>query len=145
SGVLLIAAMQNDRELAIMLDCAREHSLFVLLEAFDEDDLSRTANLLEVQRFAEQADNGRLLVGVNTRNLRTLEVDPQRLQRLGALLPTAAACVAETGLGSAEDVAAAAGWGYRLALVGSALMRSADPAGLIRDMRRAGLATGTTC
>jgi len=42
SGVLLIAAMLDDRSLASMLDCAFEHGLFVLLESFDELDLERT-------------------------------------------------------------------------------------------------------
>ena len=55
------------------------------------------------------------------------------------MLPDAR-CVAESGLKTADDAAAVAGWGYRLALVGSALMRSDDPSGLVRDMRAAGSA-----
>jgi indole-3-glycerol phosphate synthase len=74
---------------------------------------------------------------VNTRNLRTLEVDSGRLERLAPLLP-AARCVAESGLKTAADAAAVAGWGYSLALVGSALMRSGDAAGLVAAMRAAG-------
>jgi indole-3-glycerol phosphate synthase len=53
------------------------------------------------------------------------------------LLP-AARCVAESGLQTADDAAAVADWGYSLALVGSALMRSRDPAGLVAAMRAAG-------
>ncbi len=140
SGALLITAMQDDNELGRMLDCACDLSLFVLLEAFDEDDLERTARLLEQPRYADRADAGQLLVGVNTRNLRSLNVDPDRLRLLGPLLPGNAVCVAESGLHTGDDAAAAAGWGYRMALVGTALMRSADPAGLIREMRRAGSA-----
>jgi indole-3-glycerol phosphate synthase len=48
--------------------------------------------------------------------------------------------VAESGLHTAEDVARVAGWGYSLALVGTALMRADDPAALITDMRAAGAA-----
>ena len=85
----------------------------------------------------DRAVAGQLLVGVNTRNLRTLDVDSRRLERLAPMLPDAR-CVAESGLRTADDAADAAGWGYSLALVGSALMRSDDPAGLVRDMRNAG-------
>ena len=82
---------------------------------------------------------GELLVGVNTRNLRTLHVDPQRLAKLAPALP-AARCVAESGLHEPADAATVAGLGYRLALVGTALMRSENPAGLVAGMRDAGAA-----
>ena len=139
SGVLLITAMLSDAKLRAMLDAAFEPGMFVLLEAFDEQDLARSAALLENPRDRERAAAGKLLIGVNTRNLRTLEVDSARLQRLAPLLPDAP-CVAESGLATADDAAAVAGWGYGLALVGSALMRSDDPAGLVAAMRAAGSA-----
>ncbi len=139
SGVLLITAMLSDDKLRAMLDVAFELGMFVLLEAFDENDLARSIVLLENPADRDRAAAGKLLVGVNTRNLRTLEVDGTRLERLAPLLP-AARCVAESGLKTANDAAAVAGWGYSLALVGSALMRSEDPAGLVRDMRAAGSA-----
>jgi indole-3-glycerol phosphate synthase len=93
----------------------------------------------KLRAMLDCASAGKLLVGINTRNLRTLEVDGKRLERLAPLLPNAR-CVAESGLKTADDAAAVAGWGYSLALVGSALMRSEDPAGLVRDMRTAGSA-----
>ena len=61
SGALLITAMLDDRTLTDMLDCARELSLFVLLEAFDEQDLARTRALLENARYADAAREGMLL------------------------------------------------------------------------------------
>ena len=139
SGVLLITAMLSDDKLRAMLDAAFEFGMFVLLEAFDENDLSRSIVLLENPADRDRAAAGNLLIGVNTRNLRTLDVHAARLQRLAPLLPDAR-CVAESGLKTADDAAAVAGWGYSLALVGSALMRSKDPAGLVRDMRAAGSA-----
>jgi indole-3-glycerol phosphate synthase len=139
SGVLLIATMLDDGKLRAMLDCAWEHGLFVLLETFDRSDLERVAMLIGNADDRLRADSGQLLVGVNTRDLRTLEVDGARLQQLAAELPRAR-CVAESGLADADDVAAVAALGYRLALVGTALMRSADPAALIAAMRRAGSA-----
>ena len=131
SGVLLITTMLDDAKLGEMLDCALEHGMFVLLESFDENDLERSARFLD--------RDGQLLIGVNTRNLRTLEVDADRLQRLGPTLPDAR-CVAESGLHSAEDAARVAGWGYTMALVGTALMRSDDPTALVTAMREAGAA-----
>jgi indole-3-glycerol phosphate synthase len=139
SGVLLIAAMLNERQLRSMLDCASEHDLFVLLESFDDRDLARSTKLLDNPADRHRADTGQLLFGVNTRDLRTLHVDPQRLKKLASALP-AGRCVAESGLHTDADVAAVAGLGYRLALVGTALMRSEDPAGLIAAMRAAGAA-----
>lgn len=131
SGVLLITTMLSDAKLRAMLDCAFEHGMFVLLESFDEEDLRRSAGFLDA--------DGDLLIGVNTRNLRTLEVDAERLQRLAPLLPDAT-CVAESGLRVADDAARVKGWGYSMALVGTALMRSDDPTALITAMRAAGSA-----
>lgn len=131
SGVLLITTMLDDAKLREMTDCAWEHGMFVLLESFDEEDLRRSAGLLD--------GAGQLLIGVNTRNLRTLEVDGERLQSLASSLPNAV-CVAESGLHDAEDAARVAGWGYSAVLVGTALMRSDDPAALISSMREAGAA-----
>ena len=131
SGVLLIATMLDDPTLGTMLDIAFEHRMFVLLESFDEEDLARSAKYLDRE--------GQLLIGVNTRDLRTLAVDEARLQALGPSLPDAV-CVAENGLRVADDAGRAAGWGYRVALVGTALMRSSDPAALIEAMRETGAA-----
>ena len=137
SGVLLITTMLSDARLREMLDAAWQHNMFVLLEAFDEDDLARSSRLLEHSRDADRAETGQLMFGVNTRNLRTLEVDSRRLATLAPLLPEAR-CVAESGLKVAADAARVAGYGYRAALVGTALMRSDDPAALIAAMRNAG-------
>jgi indole-3-glycerol phosphate synthase len=139
SGVLLIATMLSDAKLGDMLECAFYHDMFVLLETFDGADLVRASALLERPVHYDRAARGQFLVGVNTRNLRSLEVDAERLARLAPLLP-ASKCVAESGLHSAQDVAHAAELGYHLALVGSALMRSDDPALLVSEMRAAGSA-----
>lgn len=139
-GVLLIVAMLDDAALGEMLAAAREQALFVLLEAFDESDLERAAALLAGGRNPGEAP---VLVGVNTRDLRTLAVDPERLARLAPRLPAGVAAVAESGLHTPADAAAAAALGYRLALVGTALMRAAEPARLVKDMLAAGRRTVT--
>lgn len=136
SGVLLIVAMLGDDVLRTMLDAASEHGMFVLLEAFDREDLERTSAVL-TSADRDRAANDQLLFGVNARNLRTLNVDPQRLEQLAPHLPPGRA-VAESGLHSGADAARVAGYGYSMALVGTALMRSADPASLIDEMKKAG-------
>ncbi len=138
SGVLLIAAMLDDAKLMSMLDCAFEHDLFVLLESFEEIDLERSVHVLQRVRYREQAARQKFLLGVNTRNLRTLSVDPVRLKNFGLLLPEGITCVAESGQHTAKDAANVAAWGYDIALVGTALMRATDPSELIRDMLIAG-------
>jgi indole-3-glycerol phosphate synthase len=138
SGVLLIAAMLNDQQLGNMLACSYEYSLFVLLESFDQDDLKRSVKLLNSERHLECATSRRLLFGINTRNLRSLDVDSSRLLRLASELPPQAVCVAESGLQEAADAADVAAWGYRAALVGSALMKAKHPAALLKSMLQAG-------
>lgn len=142
SGVLLIIAMLDDDVLCSMLDCAFEHGLFVLLEAFDDADLLRCSKLRRTD--VDRAASGQLLYGLNTRNLRSLKVDPDRLERLATSMPPGYR-VAESGLADAADAQRVAGWGYQLALVGTALMRSNDPAQLIRDMRTQGGAGLAAC
>jgi indole-3-glycerol phosphate synthase len=131
--VLLIVAMLADQALAEMIPAAREHGLFVLLETFDEVDLERAARFL-----VAGAKGPPLLVGVNARDLRTLAVDPDRLALLAPRLPPDVPAVAESGLHDAADAAAAAALGYRLALVGTALMRAARPGQLVAAMLAAG-------
>lgn len=132
-GVLLIVRMLDDARLEELLDAANAMRLFVLLEAFDEDDLARAA-----EKVADGTDN--VLLGLNTRNLATptLQVDADRLERLYHAFPEHTIRVAESGLESVEDIRRAARLGYQLALVGSALMRAAEPTRLAETMIRAG-------
>jgi indole-3-glycerol phosphate synthase len=136
SGVLLIVTMLSDVKLREMLDCAGEHGLFVLLECFDASDLSQLRAIL-TSADSDRAEKGELLFGINTRNLRTLTVDADRLETLADKLPPGRV-VAESGIRNAGGVARAARLGYSIALVGTALMRSRDPAALIRTLCAAG-------
>ena len=138
SGVLLIAAILTDKQMASMLDCAFDNDMFVLLEAFEEVDLERAAHVAQRFKIREQAAIQKFLIGINTRDLRSLAVDKLRLKRYGPLLPEGVTGVAESGLLVAHDAEQVADWGYQLALVGTALMRADDPAALIREMLAAG-------
>ncbi len=138
SGVLLIAAILDDTQLASMLDCAFDNELFVLLEAFEEDDLERARRISQNPKIRGQAAKEKFLIGINTRDLRSLEIDKTRLEKFRPLLPQGVSCVAESGLLVAGDAAQVAAWGYQIALVGTALMRAEDSAALIGEMLNAG-------
>lgn len=120
SGVLLIAAMLSDADLDEMIAAASELQLFVLLEAFDSDDLARIA------RLNLKAGSPRMLVGVNSRNLKTLAVDFDRFRQLSGEIRDDVPAVAESGIKNAGDIETIARLGFGLALVGSSLMRDAD-------------------
>lgn len=122
-GVLVILRMLPRADVEALVDEALAQGLFVLLEAFDEHDIEFATGLVE----ARAAQRELLLVGVNCRDLVTLEVVPGRLEALVPRLPRSVARVAESGVGSAEDAARIAAAGYDLALVGSALMTGNDP------------------
>ena len=134
-GVLLILRMLPRTELVALLECARLLGLFVLLEAFDADDIALMHELIEAHRGPNT-----LLAGINCRDLATLEVVPARLIELAPLLPARVPRVAESGVSSAADARAVAGAGYSLALVGSALMRGGDGAALAAALIGAGRA-----
>jgi indole-3-glycerol phosphate synthase len=133
SGALLIARMVDDALLARMLDEASSLGLFVLLECFDEEDCARASAALD-----GCAGIPEILVGVNTRDLSTLEVCDDRLASLVNRLPGDRRRVAESGLRTAEDARRAGAVGYDMALVGAALMRAGDAQELASAMIVAG-------
>jgi len=123
---LLIVAALDDDELRRLHDLARELGLTVLVEIHDEAEAERAVHL------------GAELIGVNARNLRTLEVDDQVFGRLAAQLPDDAVLVAESGISGPADVRRFAAEGARVVLVGEALVRDGDPEVAVRSMRGAG-------
>lgn len=138
-GVLLITAMLDTSTLGAMLSVAEQLGQFVLLECFDEEDIQRSLAMLSTRSVQALIDHGQFMVGINTRNLRTLAVDDTRLAALAPKLPLhELVCVAESGLKGAADAAHAASLGYRAALIGTALMRSDDPARAARAFVEAG-------
>jgi indole-3-glycerol phosphate synthase len=133
-GVLAILRMLEKPALEALVDTALEQGMFVLLEAFDLADIEHAHSLID----ARAAHRAQLLVGVNSRDLVTLQVVPGRLDALAAALPREVKRVAESGVATADDAARVARSGYDLALVGSALMSAPDPAALAREMLSAG-------
>jgi len=139
-GVLVILRMLDRAAIDALLRMAAQLQLFVLLEAFDEADIDVAGDLLAMHGATAAQAQAPLLVGLNCRDLTTLQVVPGRLEQLAAALPRHAPRVAESGVASAEDAARMAAAGYDLALVGSALMQHAEPLQLVAAMLAAGRA-----
>jgi indole-3-glycerol phosphate synthase len=137
-GVLLIVRLLRDELLHEMLDAAFASGLFVLLECFDAADIERAA------RESKRVDGapGRLLLGLNVRDLTTFAIDLGRLEQLVPCFPPGVPRVAESGLAGPADARRAAALGYALALAGTALMQAADPARATAAMIEAGRAVG---
>ena len=128
-GVLLIVRLLDDAQCAALIECAVRLRMFVLIETFDEADIGRATALVKRYRASAQ-----LLVGVNSRDLKTLEVVPGRLEELVKSLPDNVPRVAESGVTTALDAGRLAIAGYDAALVGDALMNALEPFPLVRAM-----------
>ena len=124
--VLLLAVLLPGRRLRAFVAEALDLGLEPLVEAHDERELE-----------AALATDARV-IGINNRDLRTLDVDPERASRLRALVPDDRLAVAESGVRSPATIATWRANGYDAALVGEALMRAPDPtAAPARSSRRA--------
>jgi indole-3-glycerol phosphate synthase len=129
-GVLVILRMLPRRRIAELLDAAAEHGMFVLLEAFDRLDLDMARNLLGERAGREEF----ILIGINSRDLQTLRVVQTRFAELAPLLPAGWPAVAESGVASGNDARRMRPLGYRLALIGTALMAHDDPSQRLREI-----------
>jgi tryptophan synthase beta subunit len=126
--VLLLAVLHAARRLAGLVDRALDLGLEPLVEAHDKRELDIAL-----------ATHARL-IGINNRDLRTLDVDPERAVRLRPLVPDDRLVIAESGVREASTVAGWRAAGFDGALVGESLMRSADPAAAARAFVSAGRA-----
>lgn len=115
-AILLIVAAHGDAALKDFQAAARETGLDVLCEVHDRDELDRAVGL------------GFEVIGVNSRNLKTLVVSQQTQMDLVQWLPANVLRVAESGVRTPEDVERLLRVGYDCFLVGEALMRQPDPA-----------------
>jgi indole-3-glycerol phosphate synthase len=136
SGVLLIVRMLPRERLVAMMDCAADLGLFVLLEAFSAGDLEAATSVAREREGREE----QVLMGLNCRDLETLEIDFGRFAQLRSHMPKDWPRVAESGVQTPEDVARVATLGYRFALVGTSLMRRGDPKHSVHELVAAGRA-----
>jgi indole-3-glycerol phosphate synthase len=121
-AVLLIVAALSQTELEALAKKANDYSLDVLCEVHDEKELER-AN-------AAGCD----LVGVNSRDLRTFNVDLETAFRLARLMPKNVLSIAESGIQSGKDLARLRAAGYCAFLIGESLMKASSPGNALRTL-----------
>ena len=121
-AVLLIAAALPQQELQSLYRAARELELDALCEVHNEEELDRAV--------AAGCD----LIGVNSRDLRTFQVDRGNLLRLAPKLPKNALRVAESGISSGSEMRELAAAGYQAFLIGESLMRAPSPGAALREL-----------
>ena len=124
--VLLIVAALEQNVLVSLLERTRSLGMEALVE---------THSRLEALRAMEA---GASIIGVNARNLKTLEVDRSTVEQVIDVIPQDVVAVAESGVANAHDVFEYAQWGADAVLVGEALVTSGDPRASIQDMVSAG-------
>lgn len=125
--VLLIVAALDDRELAELLEHTESLGMTALVEVHDEDETRRAV------------DAGATVVGVNARDLRTLDVERSVFARLRPLVPTDVVTIAESGVRSVDDVREYAAAGAHGVLVGEALVTGGDPTAAVAEFAAVGV------
>ena len=123
-AVLLIAgALEQDELRHLVLRAGRFH-LAALVEVHHRTEIPRAV------------DAGARIVGVNSRDLRTLAVDPGAFEAAADALPRGVVAVAESGIRDRADIDRLSAMGYHAFLVGERLISQADPGEALRDLRR---------
>ncbi|NNE82970.1 MAG: indole-3-glycerol phosphate synthase TrpC [Alphaproteobacteria bacterium] len=120
--ILLIMAALEDTQADELAAAAHEWGMDVLVEVHDSPELERALRL--------DAD----LVGVNNRNLKTLDVDLATTEALAPLVPSDRVLVCESGLFTRADLDRMSGVGARCFLIGESLMRQDDISGAVREL-----------
>ena len=122
-AVLLICSLLSQGQLQEYLCQAHELGLSALVEAHDADEVNAALAA------------GANIIGVNNRNLKDFTVNPLNSLRLREQIPADKIFVAESGIAQASDCAGLKAAGVQAVLVGEALMRSTDPAAMLKEMR----------
>jgi indole-3-glycerol phosphate synthase len=122
-AILLIAAILDVRQMRGFRELAAEYGMAALVEVHDDRELDAAL------------DSGAAIVGVNNRNLHNFQVTLATSLRLAEKIPAAVVKVAESGIHSRADVQRLSAAGFHAFLVGEHLMKSADPAAALRELR----------
>ncbi|TDA30408.1 MAG: indole-3-glycerol-phosphate synthase [Hadesarchaea archaeon] len=120
-AILLLAAVLGER-LPSFLRRAEEEGMEALVEVTDEEEMGLALSA------------GARLVGINNRDLNTLEVDPSRTERLAPLVPPGVTLVSESGIETPEQVRRMLRAGAHAVLVGTALMRAERVEEKVREL-----------
>ncbi|MFQ5767924.1 MAG: indole-3-glycerol-phosphate synthase [Acidobacteriota bacterium] len=118
-AILLIASLLPGGCLERLLECAAEADLDVLVEAATGEEISQAVAA------------GARAIGVNARNLEDFSVDLARCSSLRRIIPSSVLAVAESGVGSRQDLIRMEKAGFAAVLVGTALMRQDRPGALL--------------
>lgn len=121
-AILLIVAALSQPELEKLARSAADRGLDVLCEVHDEHELQRAL------------DAGCNLIGVNSRDLRTFQVDLQTAYRLAASMPSHVVRVAESGIKQGTDIARLREAGYHAFLIGESLMQAKSPGEALKTL-----------
>jgi indole-3-glycerol phosphate synthase len=124
--VLLIVAALEQEALVSLIERAHSIGLCPLVEVHDEEETRRAV------------DAGAQLIGVNNRNLKTLDVDRVTFARVAPLIPSNLVRVAESGVRGPHDVIEFARAGADVVLVGETLVTGSDPRSSVADLVAAG-------
>jgi indole-3-glycerol phosphate synthase len=124
--VLLIVAALDQPRLCGLLDRVESLGMTALVEVHDEPELLRAL------------DAGAKVIGVNARNLNTLEVDTSTFARIAPEIPAGIVKIAESGVTGPRDVMTYASLGADAVLVGEALVTRGDPRQAVADLVAAG-------
>lgn len=119
-AILLIVRILSDPELANLYALAQALGIDVLVEVHDVGDAVRAQRL------------GARLIGINNRDLARFATDPDNARRLAGQFDTGTLVVAASGIATAADVSRGLASGIRRFLIGESLVRSPDPAALLR-------------
>ncbi len=123
SAVLLICSILNETEIEEYIQICDDLGLSALVEAHDESQVQMALNA------------GARIIGVNNRNLKDFSVDTDNSRRLRELIPPNVLFVSESGVQTAEDVAALCEIGADAVLIGETLMRAADKKAKLAELR----------
>jgi indole-3-glycerol phosphate synthase len=121
-ALLLIVAALSDEDLRRLLELCHSLRVAPLVEVHDESELERALGA------------GARIIGVNNRDLKTLEVDLEVSLRLRPRIPPGTIAVSESGIRTGEDLRRVADARYHAALIGERLMTAADPGAALREM-----------
>jgi indole-3-glycerol phosphate synthase len=122
-AILLIAALLEEKEMRHLRELAAKYNMAALVEVHDTSELETAL------------ESGAAIVGVNNRNLHTFEVALETSLQVAEKIPASVVKVSESGIHSRADIARLADAGFHAFLVGEHLMKSADPAAALRELR----------
>jgi indole-3-glycerol phosphate synthase len=139
SSYQLWEARAHGADLALLVVAALDQPALVsLVERARSLGLTPLVECHTVEEVARAVDSGADVVGINARDLRTLEVDRATFARLAPHVPDAAVCIAESGVRGPHDVMEYARAGADAVLVGESLVTGRDPRAAVRDLVAAG-------